>query len=639
MPEKGLVLKPRGLVGREDELSQLAQWFDDRSELPVMSVYGPVGTGKTALAASFADSLVDKGFDVKIEYFSAAQKTVDQVVEHLGGLLVGSINEVYPNENPSRASRQLVILDGCDLAHGLDWFLTNNLLPSIHPALKVLLLTRKPFSVEVVLDPLWRDLSTSLYLGDLSRQDTERLLSDQGVSDPELMKACWEVSRGRPLILHVLSKNLHLLSSSKGIPGPVIHNVYQELIQRIACEITGGRERFLEAAALSWVFDWELLEKVTGPLALDEFTRLIGASFVHRATGGYRLDPVVREVVTRHLVLNPQRMEKLQENLSAINRNRLDFRKPAPTTIMNVLYTGGRSCLRKVLFMEPSRPFEVLRERPEQEPTEKTLIKVIQGNSCLSYLRGLVLYGKSAKPGQGFSPKASSLLEHLSRPCLWITDWSVDDSTEPTSAQGILLRELIHWACRGYSLVVSEPPPAAGELLKLLGFCRFQTGLALSEKDSTVYWLDTPNEGLDHWVDRILNSQNTQTYRQPIRAREIQGLVKEAFYVMNDRPKFRAQPLVTFVRDYFMKDRNAVAVEAETENGLRWALKQLRTYHSQNMFLLRAVRLGCSLSRKELARSFNLSERTFYRKLDKAFYQLSLWFLGYFEKRKEAPFG
>ncbi len=86
----GLPPSPRGLVGRQQDVERLHGWFR-RSTAPLMTLTGPGGVGKTALALCFANALAQSSAEVAFCHLADARDDHDVAARLAGALGVPAL--------------------------------------------------------------------------------------------------------------------------------------------------------------------------------------------------------------------------------------------------------------------------------------------------------------------------------------------------------------------------------------------------------------------------------------------------------------------------------------------------------------------------------------------------------------------
>jgi hypothetical protein len=138
----------------------------------------------------------------------------------------------------------------------------------------------------------------SISLNGFTKEETRLYLAERGITDPGSVSTTWQLSRGLPLYLGLLTSNLY------GNVDPTA-NVVTNFLRWIPEQEQIKRQLALDAALFSRSFNQDDLEAFT---YLSENKRpelyrwLIGQPFVRPQDGRYSYHDLARELFSRHLV-------------------------------------------------------------------------------------------------------------------------------------------------------------------------------------------------------------------------------------------------------------------------------------------------------------------------------------------------
>ncbi len=298
-------------VGRAEERALFAEALGAET-LPfhVLYLYGPGGVGKTAL----------------LREFRHAGQSAEVPVRYLDGRNVEPVPEAF-EQAVARAEvpggRAVLLVDTYETLVDLDGWLRDTFLPGVSDDLLVVLSGRTPPGAAWRGDLGWREVTHVLPLRNLTRDEAQTLLNEEGVP-PSEHDAILRFTHGHPLALALAA------DQSRQADGPFIAedapDIVGALLTRFMQEIEAEAEReALEAAAAVRVVTEALLADLLGrDDARDAFAWLRSLSFVETGPDGLFLHDLVRDVLAADLRWRrPDRFAELNRTARASYTERL----------------------------------------------------------------------------------------------------------------------------------------------------------------------------------------------------------------------------------------------------------------------------------------------------------------------------
>ena len=296
----------RRFVGRSGELELFRAALDgEHQPLAVLHVYGPGGTGKTALLGAFADEAAAAG----VTALRIDMREVDPVPPAFRGALAARLGCGPDDVERALADgrRRVLLIDTYEQAGALDLWLRDRFLPELPAETLVVIAGRDVPGSAWLTDPGWKELARVISLRNLAPQQTEEYLRAAGVP-AELHDRALELTHGHPLALSLFVEVLAQRSSAgvPPLPGELWHSpdVVQPLHHLFLEGVPSERHRrALEATAHVRSMTEDLLrEALQDPAGVaDLFEWLRGLSFVEQAPYGLFLHDLVRDVLDADL--------------------------------------------------------------------------------------------------------------------------------------------------------------------------------------------------------------------------------------------------------------------------------------------------------------------------------------------------
>ncbi len=594
------------LLTRKSELKHLISWAENKQSAPMMWFYGHIGTGKTTIVTA-----LHKFLKLRTQYISLSPENRNEILLILKKATVNNF--------------QLIIIDNFDLYWSHERLLELRLLPLLkNGGPKLLLVGRKPLPKIIYNGPLWTNLFGSQELLDLDKTIVEKLLAYWEIAHSDIRETIWQMSRGRPLLIKeifaILPSYLNLTTEQVS---SLWQNLFRELTPRIVQEHP-NIDDCLTAAAFVRYFNRELLEDVTGSSNPHLFRELTETSLVLHNKEGYHLEPVLQRV----LIEATEREKAVFIRTKVVDywKKNLAFQKHRYTGILNVIFAGGNRILQELLLKTTSeyqlRPVELYQDclagaEKKQElslkdmPERVSLGIFMEEECCLQFKKG-VLDGYKKKWKELLNPPILEISGDLAKPCFCIYEISLSPLNKTEGLSG-MLHEILLLISNEKSILIIDPPDALADVLKEMALNIF---LSRDQVAPACYWLDPTSEGIVKWLDRIIYSQSSlKSNQSPLSATELSQLVREALNNLGNIEDLASSPLA----DILSIERHP---GEELKRRLEKHLAELQKHDKHLSILVKASLRQQGLSRKELARNFNISERTFYRRLNLAYYKL-----------------
>lgn len=599
---------------------------------PVVYLYGPAGVGKTGLLNSFIKLLPGAGFkERQVRYFELAGRSLEDVVTLFMRLIRDFHEEL-----------RLLILDGIDECAGLSAKLRNNLLPLLNLKTKIILAGRKPPGLEWATDPAWRELTLPVPLKDLDRPEAEAFLQNLGINRKKDRDRIFLAACGRPLVLKMLAEHF----CNKTVPekiSEIIKPAARETIARFTRE--GAEEKlypYLEAAALTWQFNRELLEEMS--LSPAGYYQLIGHSFVHDIGEGFTLDPVLRRAIQagtsetqikkiRAKIIRISREDALANSTALLNtlcaalndegRERLFTEGPLNTTLAKGKgfpafdFTGWD----QEIAGPPGSPAKVLELATD---CDKEVLTVISAGRPAGFAVFISPAGKQkirrelkklADFIRPFSiPEISGILQGEGKtfPVTVVCALGLDPDAADW-ARAALLRHLLCQTAGKGAIVFPHPAPGLSFILRQLGFAEISSGETGVHGKTSIFWLNTAGENLALWLDNLPANEIARNAGQ-IRQNELIDAVRQVLRFWRSDEKLAASPLLELTGKFAPGENKKPAVKF-LRRCLTAAVEHLKQKDALLARLVEEAYFKEQVNYKRLAAKLRLSERTFYRRL------------------------
>ncbi|MCB9592600.1 MAG: AAA family ATPase [Sandaracinaceae bacterium] len=282
--------RDRGFVGRDAALDLFRQALEaDVAPFAAYFVHGPGGVGKTTLLRRLLREAQAAGAMVREVDAHQTPASSAAVLRALG---VDSLEALA--DALASAPRAVVAIDTYELLAPLDAWVRDELAPALPEHTTLLLAGRDPPSTPWRADPGWSALLATVALGNLSPEESGRLLAARAV--PEAMHgAVHALTYGHPLALALVADLWR--EGDHDLPG-LTPDVVRTLLAALLRAVPSPRHReALELAALARLVDRPLLRDLAGDEdgALHEW--LLSLSFLDRTRAGLHMHDVVRDAL------------------------------------------------------------------------------------------------------------------------------------------------------------------------------------------------------------------------------------------------------------------------------------------------------------------------------------------------------
>ncbi|MBU7315608.1 LuxR C-terminal-related transcriptional regulator [Paenibacillus oleatilyticus] len=295
-------------VGRAFELGVFEQYVTQLASRQerIINVYGTGGMGKTQLLERFRRSAADHGacylgIDMR-DYLNNPAAVCGHLLLELGA----SFNPEEPAlleqcleriRHKAEETRIILGVDHYEEAGSLDRWFRETFIPGLHSNILLVIAGRFPLAGSWQLSSAWQKLIVPLPLSELSYEETQAWLLQNGITDEKLQEAVWMRTFGHPLSLSLFGP----IARADSSPLPKAGDPLEDLLRQWLREAPDDELRRLTlTASVPRTFNQELLtllEERDVPFSL--FDRLIRLSFVRRCSGGWQMHDLVRETIRR----------------------------------------------------------------------------------------------------------------------------------------------------------------------------------------------------------------------------------------------------------------------------------------------------------------------------------------------------
>ena len=324
-------LRRRSFVGRDREV---AQFRSALAESGLLWVYGPGGTGKSALLDKFADVAQ-----------AAGRSAIRVDARHL---------RLGPDVLPALAAGEVLLIDTYELLEPLDDWVREQYLPTVPCDALVVVAGRLAPGPRWRADPAWRGLMRTIALGNLPARDGRSYLAVQGVPE-KLHDRLLAISHGHPLLLAMLIDAVdngtepHVLGDVPSVVGALLSQTIDEVPSPL-------HRAVLELCAHAPVTTEDVLRSVLGAEAGKLFAWLRTLPFIDEGPNGLYPHDVARDALDADLRWrDADRYAELDRKLSVAMRARIlataDEREQIRLLADVIAVAGARS--REATCMNP----------------------------------------------------------------------------------------------------------------------------------------------------------------------------------------------------------------------------------------------------------------------------------------------
>lgn len=259
-------------IGRDTELNLIYQKtsrYEDNWKW--LHFYGQGGIGKTSLLRSFATSAIDT-HPIYFEGYSGFQKPSDfirvlrQSIEgkHNDEEQTWAITEAIEAINHFAVSQNglTLLFDTFEQWGFIEDWLRDEWLPALHPSVKICSAGRFPLGGRWLRSGFIQMIQ-NIELHPLSENEVRKYANIRGIKDLPLARSLYKFSKGVPLALSLACE----IISQKGNTSFLNNLQQKEIIGYMTDELMRDISRpafqcYLEAAALVWRFDQEILQSI-----------------------------------------------------------------------------------------------------------------------------------------------------------------------------------------------------------------------------------------------------------------------------------------------------------------------------------------------------------------------------------------
>ncbi len=584
----------------------------------ILYVHGPAGTGKTTLIDEIIQKLKSLNYrdeDTACFDFSLLppQKQVSMLAQ-----LAKSLNTIP----------KLVVLDGLHNPAPLISTLEITL-GKLAEKTKVIFAARVPPPAGWSVSPLLGPQTAVLAVKDLSPQQAENYLRAAGLKDTEQVKKAMQLSGCRPVVLADIINNVNYYRREDALRPALARQITERFLSETSDTALRGH---IETAAAAWRFNRDLLAHVNGTITPLAFRHLQSLSFIYTdpETGLYP-DPVLRRAILSGM--NPQTRENLRAAIHSFSLQEYPGQSAVPMHVLNALYTLPGNDFPRELFCESPPGAEIKRVDGEKAVTLNFQNFFVTASRIVKKpLPGLVGSPWNSRVDT-YCVIASGVTAAVAATAEWnenlaketrLTEWPAFTERRGSArvllylaykrghdwAVSFLARHFIASGTGRARIIVTDPSPLLMNVLHCTG--------AIRVKDSPrVYLLDL--------TERTLPSRKKHVEKNPrhIPKENLIDATRKTLRQWHDPTKTGPYPLLDIWRE------NAGPGEKEKENASRefasHLAASLQKQKEQDPLTARALEvlyLKRSTTLRQLSAELGVPERTMYRKIQNAIYEL-----------------
>jgi DNA-binding winged helix-turn-helix (wHTH) protein len=286
----------RLFVGREAELSRLADIARAAGPTRVALLHGPGGIGKSMLLdrlkrriAGLGVRTVELDADLLDPCADSLLAALSAAIGRPAAASVEALAAVWP------ASPTLLAIDSAERLAGLQSLLRDRLLPALPAGTRTVIAGRDPPDVRWHAHPRWGPAVETIGLGELGLQDALALLERLGVDAALRARAC-ALAQGHPLTLALLGAQA---ARSATLPDELGADVLGVLMQRCVAQAPDAAHRHaLQVAALAERTTETLLAAtVPDGSAAELYDWMARQDYMRRQAAGLAMHELVRDAV------------------------------------------------------------------------------------------------------------------------------------------------------------------------------------------------------------------------------------------------------------------------------------------------------------------------------------------------------
>ena len=311
-------LDARLFVGREGERGAFSAWLGAGDTTPgLIHVWGPGGSGKSALLRAFARMATAAGREVVFVEGRDIRPDAGELASALGGSTIEAAVEQI------NARRAVVLIDTFELLVDLTRVLQRDVLPRLGTGVRLVIAGRHPLGL--AWGP-WRQLVREFSLGGLSAAEVRQYLVRRGIHGTRVLDQAVAAAGGLPLAQSliadlVLQRRVHDLAKA-----PEWHRLVRSLVEQLLEDVRDPVLRdLLEAGAVVRQFDEATLVELTDRDDIGSaFAQLCQLSIVRPGGHGLMLHDDVRHILAQDLRWRqPQRYTTLRLRALEVYRQRM----------------------------------------------------------------------------------------------------------------------------------------------------------------------------------------------------------------------------------------------------------------------------------------------------------------------------
>lgn len=400
--------------------------------------------------------------------------------------------------------------------------------------------------------------------------------------------------------------NISELSIDERFPELVVQRYLRELDEP-------GLLPYLETASAAWRFDRDLLHYLAGGIKPLAFRRIQRFSFVYQDSQGLYMDPRLKKAMLDCLA--PQKVKKLRAGIHSFSLAESSSHHGSPMHWLNTLYTLDGDAVPRHLFqpLPPGTSVRQINRLPDGIKYWPRAIRTqLQAEALLpeSSILGVCLDGEvqaaaalcdAAPELAGFQPEADRAR------LLWCLayrqgmDWAVS----------CLVRHLLVENMMKADIITAAPEPGLAELLNALG--------AVPPADANGYLLLDLNKSFPEWLKSLLRGKPNP---EPGTGQIVKA-TRRTLFQWRQPGDIQNSPLFLMHLDLAgLTSSDASEVYGRFVTILSSVLKRYRKKSPRITRIIDIVYLRRSTTLREISKESGIPERTLYRELQKAFYEI-----------------
>lgn len=548
-------LDARLFVGREHELALFGDWI--RAARPthgVLWVWGPGGSGKTALLRAFAREAVAAGRPIVTVDGRDIQPRPDDLAEALGG---ATLTDALKDLNARRA---LVLIDTYEQLVDLTRVIQRDLLPHLGTDVRVVIAGRHPMGLAW---QHWRRVIRDLPLSGLSPGHVRTYLQRRDVHDPHLVDQILMTARGLPLAVNLVTDLVVQLGIRDLSATVEWQRQVRSLVEQLLSDAQGLERELLEAGSVVRHFDEALLAALTERSDVGQaFAALCQLSIVRPGRYGLLLHDDVRHILAQDLRWRqPERYRQLRLRALAYYRQRMLTASAAEREwlLSERLSLWENAFVQAMIFTEADtgrvwldwgRPNDreqlldvwgrwigswltsQIRVHGDLEADRESLRTILEcpgtrirvardgDNRIVGFSSAIPLYrdaAAAARQHPGLEKQIDAVVRRIGGWSALPTTAAFADTwflcnlahthQEPEATQQKLILEIFGLLAHGGRYMVSTPIPAYKNLFQALGFERIegsQSWFWSPDEPEEAYFLDLTGVGVETWIEAIV---------------------------------------------------------------------------------------------------------------------------------------